>query len=259
VLASRALIKGDVDLATGSDFAFVSNVLKTPDLRILSTLSASRTTKLFARRSSGITAAQHLYGKRVAVTRSGIGEYFLGHYLTIQGVPSGSVSLVDLAPHEIVDEIVAGNVDAAITWEPFVFEALTELGDDFVELPEQQAWFYYFLLIGRDAWLEENKSHLAVLLRALLRAEGFARDAPETAKRILAGKLEIDPFLMDHLWPRHSLRAALPQDLLLILEQATIWRMARGLEPMRDVPDFLKFLMISPLNEASPLAVTIIQ
>ncbi|MDH3659269.1 MAG: ABC transporter substrate-binding protein, partial [Alphaproteobacteria bacterium] len=104
--------KGQIDLATSSEFAFVSNAFERGDLRVLASLSASQTTDFVARGDRGISELTDLAGKRIALTKRGIGQYFLGRQLILNGLELSDVDVVDLPPTAIVDAIAQGKVDA---------------------------------------------------------------------------------------------------------------------------------------------------
>lgn len=253
------LLSGEIDLATSSEFAFVSFAMANPDVRAIAAISASRTCTLFARADRGIVNPADLRGKRVGVTRRGIGQYFLGQSMTLAGIGMDEVELVDLSPSEIVTALAYGSIDAAITWEPFVNQAREELDGNFRLLDDDPGRHFYFMLISQAPWLDANPEAAQAIIRALKRAESFAAENPAEAQAIIQRRLDLDPAYVAYLWPQHTLRVNLPQDLLFVVEEAMRWRMEEDLSDVETFPDTLSLLDPSPLDSVSPADVGIIR
>lgn len=257
--AADALVNDEVRLSTTSDSAFVSRSLVHDDLRVLAAISASETARLVARKDRGIATTDDLLGKRVGVTMESTGEFFLSRYLTLNGIASGEIAIVNLSPGEIAEGLVRGDIDAGLTWDPYMYLAETELGDQAVALPDQDGQFFYFMLLGKAAWIEQNPEIVSAVLRALLRAENFALEEPDAASKLIAARFDYDPDYLNHIWPLHNLRIGLPQDLLFIMEEQAKWQIRAGISDRTDVPNYLEFIADAPLDAVKPSAVGIVR
>ena len=165
----------------------------------------------------------------------------------------------DMKPAEIARALATGAIDAGLTWDPFIYRAEVELGDNAVVLPNQDGQFFYFMLIGKTDWIDEHAEAARGVLRALLRAEEFAINNTERAKELIGRLFDYDKAYLDHLWPLHSLHVALPQDLLFVLETAANWRIRNGLSDRASSPDYMKFLALQPLRTVRRSAVGIVE
>lgn len=255
--AVNALAAGEVDLSTASETALVSKSFTHPDLRILAVISTSDTARLIGRRDRGIETAADLAGKRIGVTAGTIGEYFLARYLTLQSVPVGAPTLVNLEPAQITQGLVTGNIDAGLTWEPFVRTAELALKDNLRLLPDQNDQLFYFLLLVKQSWADENGEQVGKFLRALIEAEKYASENPAKAKELVRRRFNYAQDYIDHLWPLHNLHVSLPQGLMLVLERQAEWQIRRGLTGAKTVPVFLDFIATAPLAALSPVSVSI--
>lgn len=257
-LTLPALIAEEVDLSTNSEFSFVSNSFAHPELRVLTTLSASRTTLIFGRRDRGVLTVMDLRGRRIGVTRKSTGLYVLGVYLAMHGIRLDDVELVDLNPTEIVEAIDRGTVDAAITWEPFVYQARNRLGGRIAVLPDQDSQFFHFLLSGRSEWIDTHRTELLKVMQALHRAEDYALHRPERAKQLFARRFSLSEDFIDYLWPKHNLRIGMQQGLIGLMEEEAAWRIRSGLVEADTPPDFLSMFASEFLQATKPSSVRLI-
>lgn len=259
VSASLALDAGEIHLGNSSEFAFVSSLLRNRGLKLLASMARANSANLFARRDRGIAHIADLPGKRIGVTRGGIGEFFLAEVLAINGFTTDDVTLVNLRAPDTVTAIADGTVDAVITWEPFVFKAKAELGDNFVLLPEQDSYYYHFVLTGNGSWIDTHRSEVRGVLRALLDAQRFAEDNPDEAQRIIAKRFHLDPDFVRETWSKYVLEVTLMQDLISLMEQETQWLIDQGHLAGANIPDYLSVIDPQPLTSVSPDAVRMIK
>lgn len=257
--ASNAVLEGAADLSTTSESGFVGQSFEHPELRVLATISASESARLVGRRDRGILAARDLAGQRIGITKGTTGEILLGRYLTLHRLSLDDVELVDLRAPEIAAELVAGGIDAGLTWEPHVYIAETELGDNAVTLPDQDGQHFYFLLLSTQSWIQSNPAATDALLRAFLSAERFAIENETAAKALIAEKLDFESDYVDHIWPLHSLRLSLPQDLLFRLEETARWRLQEGLTRSSTMPNYIDLIETRFMRELRPSAVGIVR
>ena len=257
--AAEAVIKNEADLSTTADAAFVNRSFRFADLRILASISTLETARLIGRRDRGIRNAADLAGKRVGVTQGSAGEYFLTRYLTLQGIPLSAPRIVDLRPADISNSLVNGDIDAGLTWEPFIRNAEVKLNSNAVKLPGQIDLIYHFLVITKQRWIEENAENTKAILAALIDAEKFALNHPQEAKAIVQSKFGYESSYIDHLWPLHYLHVSLPQALLFVLERQADWQIEKHLTPSKTKPNFLDLVETKPLAEVQKAAVGIVK
>lgn len=257
--ASRALLDGSADLSTTSESAFVGRSFEHPDLRVLASISASESARLVGRRDRGIVVPEDLIGKRIGVSKGTTGEFLLGRYLTLNRLSLDAVEIEDLQAPDIASALAAGDIDAGLTWEPHIFRAETELGENAVTLPGQDGQHFYFLLLSKADWIGRNPDAATKVLRAIFRAEQFVIDNEDAAKALVGARLEFSEDYVDHLWPLHSLHVGLPQDLLFKLEETARWRMRKGMTQNGTMPNYVDFMETRFMQEINPLTVGIVR
>jgi NitT/TauT family transport system substrate-binding protein len=74
----------------------------------------------------GIETIRDLKGKTIGLTKETYLEYLLSISLARIGLTLGDVTIVDMPGEKTAEEFIKGNVDAIVTWEPFVTEAINK-------------------------------------------------------------------------------------------------------------------------------------
>ena len=258
-LAADALLAGEADISTSTDFVFVSNSLEQDNLRILGTVAEFDNIELVARADHDISEPADLSGKRVGVTRQSAGEFFLGTFLSFNGLSLADVEIVDLNPSEIVDAITRGDIDAALTWNPNVFNIKQALEDNAVAWPGQSGQSLYFVLLANEQFVSERPEAIARFLGALRQAERFVKENNDEAKEFVSQKFEYEPSYLDAIWPNHEFVLSLPQAVLIVLEDQASWRIANGLTAATAVPNFLEYIYFDGLEAVNPAAITVVR
>jgi NitT/TauT family transport system substrate-binding protein len=212
-----------------------------------------------ARRDRGITTPHDLSGKRVGVTFGTNGEYFLWAFLIRHKLAPDSVTLVDIPPGKMVQELMAGTVDAISTWEPVRSEAHAALRDIAQSFPGPDAYAASQVVVGRSEFLKARSGAIERLVRALLKAEAFNRSEPQQALGLVAERLGLDArTLLASGWKDFQLKVDLRQSQLVTLEDEARWAMARGYADKGPVPNFLPHMHLDALLAVQPDRVTVV-
>jgi len=258
-LAVDALLTGETDMATGAEFVVVSNSFEHDDLRILGVVSAANICKVVARKDRGITQPTDLEGKRIGITKKSAGEFYLGTFLTFNGLTFADVEIADLKPSAIVESMERGTIDAALTWEPHVSQMTDLLQGDAVVWDGQSGQDFYFLLLTREEWLKEHTSAAKRFMRALVQAEEYTKENNELASQIISEHFQVDAQDMQVFWPNHRFDVALPQALLIAMEDEARWRIENNLTAATEIPSYLDYVYLDALEEVKPEVITIIR
>ena len=257
-LATDALLKGKADISTAAEFVFVTHSFNKPNLRTLATIATARTNELIARMDHGIKKPEDLKGKKIGITKKSIGEFCLGRWLAFNGLTMDDVRIVDLIPSELVNAIANGHIDAALTWDPNVYNIKRMLGKNAVSWPGQSGQDFFFILITREEWLKDHSSTTVRVLKALVQAENFAKNNHNQAKEFIKNRFDYESDYIDYSFSRHHFVVKLPQALLLAMEDQARWRIENKLTAETEVPNYLDYLYRDGLKAVNPEAVTII-
>ena len=257
--AADALLAGEVDISTSAEFVVVSNSFDHADLRVLGTVDTVENLELIARRDRGIVEPGDLKGKKIGVTKKSVGEFFLGTFLTSNGLALNDVEVVNVAPKAMADTLSKGEVDAVLTWPPNVFAIRQKLGSNAISWTGQSGQRYNMVLVTTDQFVQEHVAAIERFLRALVMAEEFVEANNAGTKPFIAEKYKYDNDYINDAWPKHSFVVEVSQTLLMTMDDQARWRMRNNLSSNAAMPDYLNFIYTDALEVVNPAAVTLIR
>ncbi|MBK8640256.1 MAG: NrtA/SsuA/CpmA family ABC transporter substrate-binding protein [Chromatiaceae bacterium] len=252
--ALEAILDGQADLATVAETPIMFAVLQGANLRVLATLLESDTNlAVVARGDAGIASAKDLKGKRIGYTPGTASDFFLAALLTANGLPRQEVLAVDLKPDAMQEALLAGEVDAVATWS--YYPLVHALGPNARVILDSEIYTQTFNLVARQDFIDQHPLVIQKVLRALIKAEGFARTQPDAAQTLLAEATQIDPSLVQEILGNFQFLVGLDQILLLILEDETRWAISNQLTDQTQMPDYSTILYLDGLKAVQPDAI----
>jgi len=257
--AADALLAGEADISVSAEFVLVSHSFNKPNLRTLGIVDSVDNMELIARKDSGISEPSNLQGKKIGVTKKSVGEFFLGTFLTFNGLALGDVEVVNLSPKNMAGALSGGEVDAVLTWAPNTFNIKKQLGDNAISWSGQSGQRYNMILVTEDEFLQENKGAIERFVASLLKAEEFVQQNNEAAKNTIAGKYKYETSYINDAWSKHDFSVTLPQKLLIIMEDQAKWRIENDLTDATEAPNYLNYIYTDALEAVKPGAMTIIK
>ena len=255
----RDAIDGKVDIASGAEFVLVSVSFDNKHLKAISTIDLADAIELVARKEHGITQPTDLRGKTIAVPKNTQAEFFLGRFLTLNDLSLDDVNIVGMTPSELVNAIVAGTIDAAMIWEPNIFNISNMLGDNLITFPGQSGQEFYFLMVATDEVITAHPEAIERFLKALVAADNFVKQFPDQAKDIVTERLDVEEDYVASVWPKNDFTTSLPQSLILAMDDEARWSIANNLTDKKVVPNYLDYIYLDGLEALKPEAVEIIR
>lgn len=250
--AVEAMQRGEVDIATAAELVVTKRGFSESNLRILTGICRYWNKGFIGRKDHGITSHFDLKGKKIAFPATSSAEHNLVVFLALQGLTLEDVEPVNLKPAKIVEAMSAGDVDAAIVWEPHVSAIEDALGDNAVKLMERGTEAN-LLIVGDAAKLDGQSESVKKLITALVMAEDWVRAHPEEAKAYLVEKFKLDAVYVDSLWPRMQLVVTLPQEILESMDSVARW-LAKA-NNWDHIPNYADTIRAQELKDVKPTAV----
>jgi NitT/TauT family transport system substrate-binding protein len=257
--ALQGLLGGEVDVAPTAEAPIMFRSFERDDFAVVATIGSSdNEPKIVARKDSGIEEPEDLRGKRVATQQASAVHYFLHLFLLRHRIPEDEVELSYLKAEELAPALAEGHIDAFSMREPFVSEARRLVGGEVIVWSRPGLYVKTFNLAVLKQVIREKPEAVQRVLRALVRAEQFAREHPEDAIDIVAKRLETDRAALADIWAELDLRISLGQQLLRALEEEARWALDSGFVQAQQAPNYLEFFHVDALKEVKPTAVTVI-
>jgi NitT/TauT family transport system substrate-binding protein len=257
--AVQGMLKGEVDIATSTEFVIVQNAFKQQTVRTIGTICRSYSEYLIGRTDRGIRDVSDLEGKKVGIPAQTAAQFSFGRFLDLNGMGRKQMTIVNIDIAQSEDVIVNGDVDAVISWEPYVSTIKKKLGDKLVIWPAQSGQPLYKNVTASNVWLAQHPDLVKRVLRSLAQAESFMVFHPDQAKTIVRKRLQYKDEYIASVWPSNQSFLSLDQSLIVAMEDEARWMIKNNLTSGKTVPDFTNYIYLDGLKAVKPEAVNIIR
>ncbi len=169
--------------------------------RILAqTTDVSGAQQMVVRKDGPIKTPKDLEGRKIALTRIGLVMSILEKMCAEYGCDVSKMTLVNMAPQEIVLAFQRGEVDAIQTWEPWAIYATQQGGrvlmsatESFIAGKEgkKRVDSIYAAVFARDDFVAKNPKTVEAALRALKNAAEWLEANRDAAADIVAKEINI--------------------------------------------------------------------
>lgn len=179
------LVEGKLDIVNMSQFDFVLyNARGKPLVAFVASDYTTGAEALVAQR--GIGTVRELAGKRLALSKGTYLEFIWTVIAERAKLAPASVEIVDAAPERAHDLLAKGQVDAILTWGPFVTSALASAKG--VKLIDTSALpgVAWSLLATRPEFASKRSAELQKFVRVWERTTLFIQQRPDEALAIVA-------------------------------------------------------------------------
>lgn len=139
-----------------------------------------------------INSPSDMRGRKVATRTGSTGEFLLYRYLATGGMSPSDVTIVDLAPPEMVLALVHGDIDAFAWLAPFTTRAVSTGSNLKLITSAKDLANNRIILSVTKSFAEQNPDLVRKTLRATDRAVQFVRSNPEEATKIWASAVQGD-------------------------------------------------------------------
>ena len=193
------------------------------------------------------------------MTRKTASEIFASKFLIFNNLVLSDVDIIDLSPPQMIDQITAGTIDAAVTFEPYPFNIEKKLGSNAISWSAQGVEDTYLVLISTDEFIKNHPQIIERYVRSLAQAEEYLKDHEAEARNILAKAVNYDDSYIAYFWPKITFYFALEQQFLLVLEDEARWAIMNKLTDKTVVPNYFDYIYKDALEAVNPGAVTIVR
>ncbi len=139
-----------------------------------------------------IKSFQDLKGKKVAFQRGLPSEFFLRALLQQNGMSPDDLDTVDMETAQGGAAFIAGQVDAAVLWEPWLTKAKEEGNGDILASTKQYPNLIVDCLAFNSRVVEQSPEDVQKIVDVVLKAIAYWQKNPEEANQIMAPFFEVD-------------------------------------------------------------------
>ncbi|MEN8446880.1 MAG: ABC transporter substrate-binding protein, partial [Cyanobacteria bacterium J06555_13] len=188
---NTALLSGQIDLVwlVAGDLVVLSE--STPGLKFIYASDYSGEVDAIVGRN--VATPAELVGKTLAREEVPYEIVFVEKFLESAGLTKEDVNIVPLTAADGSVALVAENLDAVATYEPFVSNALNASEDNTILFTAAGTNIIVNGLAGQEDFLAERKDDVTAYLRALEKANQFRDENPDEANQIIADWIEVTP------------------------------------------------------------------
>jgi ABC-type nitrate/sulfonate/bicarbonate transport system substrate-binding protein len=255
--AVAGMQKGEVDLATASEFVVVNQAFQGQSLQTIGVVSEVFAVHLMARTDQGIRSVTDLEGKKVGVPMGTLAQFNLGRFLDLNGMHDKPLTLENIDISRSDEALVNGEVDAVQTWGAHVMKIKEILGDKAVDWPSDNSQPQFKNVTATGDWLTQHPEVVKRFLKSLSESNQFISGHPDQAKTIVQKWLQYDSQYLESVWKGSKFSLSLNQALLLAMEDEARWMIENNLTPEREIPDFSGYIYLDGLKGINPEAVNI--
>lgn len=139
-----------------------------------------------------ITSVKDLKGKKIAVEEFSVSHFLLTLALNKHGMSLKDVQVVNLSAGDAAAAFLAGRVDAAVVWNPWVNQIQASGKGRALFTSKDVPGLIPDLLVAHEKSLRAKRKHFLGMIRAWYDVERFIRENPEEATRIMAKVVGMD-------------------------------------------------------------------
>ena len=135
--------------------------------------------------SKGIESIADLKGKQVAFEEGTLEEFFLRFALSKHNLTIKDIKPLNLNPEKSAQALVSGTVEGAVTYEPFMSDALKKTKGKKIYSSAEAPGLITDVLTFRTEFINENPDTIEAIIRAYFRAIEFWKNNPVEANVII--------------------------------------------------------------------------
>lgn len=252
------LINGEKDIAAVTATPVVYSSLQGNDFVIFGNVDHSKIHFVVARQDRGINSVADLKGRKVAVMLGTSGQFFMDSLLTLNHMNSNDMEIINMNAPAQVEAFVQGDIDAMFCWVPFPFQALQQLEGKAILLPSKLISPSSWVIVTTKEYIKNNPDVPAKILKGLASGQNFINEhrteAFDIYSKISGVKNKINKALFDDM----NFGLSLNHSLLLDFEEQARWIIKNGYSDATEIPNYLDYFDVRPMQEVAPEAATLI-
>lgn len=235
---AEALYSGAADVAGMGDTAAIIMVARNPKFVIVAShATGEHRHRIMVKKDSTIQDINDLKGKRLGVKKGTSTYGGLLAALKKSNITPTDIGIIDLTPPTMTEALMAGSIDAFAASEPTPSSAEEKGARELMTLGGLGNE-YPILTVANGDMIERHKGAVLKLLKAMKKAEVYAKNNPEEMVAMMSAETGLSPETARKAMQLHEYRLRLDASILSSLEQTAQFLKGQGI--LSDLPDFTK-------------------
>lgn len=263
----RNLYEGEVQIAHVAETPLVYSLLDTsyfpglsiPPFQIFADkIYSNKIQKVIANRSAGIHEPVDIVGKKIGLVKGTQLDFFFDSFLLEHQISKEEIEMVDLNPTEQVEAIKNGEIDVAVSWEPYATYIQHELGNNAAFLDTDLTYSTLWLSVTLKSFAEANQDILIAYLESLKDAQEYIRQNPDYARQLVSEQTGVPLAVVESLWNEIDYELSLSERMLTLLEDQARWMIRTNVADttIRNIQQYVHF---EPMQKVHPKGITIVR
>lgn len=202
-----------------------------------------------------LTRPADLSGRRVGVMKGTNAEFVWWLFATYHGLDHDSVELVDQPVDVITDALLAGDIDAAVLWEPWTTRLRQRIGDGVWIYPGSNVYTARWVIVALRQTVADRPNQSRALLGAYRSAIELIDRRGDEALAIFADHAGVSIDSLNRLRTQLSFELSLDWSIVSSLQQQIDWAREAGYTDADGIHDVLALLDTDPLRFVAPASV----
>jgi taurine transport system substrate-binding protein len=248
LLALEAVVAGEADVAMAAETA----VLR-PKAKGAKFTAVAR--PVYSKELIGVAAVKDIKGpkdfagRKIGYPKGSAGDYYMNLYFKRHGIDPKSMTLISIAPPELVPAMARGDIQVMFAWEPWFVRLKSVVKDAHVIEKSGDSGIYtmQYLLAFSDAFLKDRPDDARRTLLALIDATDWLNDPKnrEEATSLLSKSYRVPPADAPRQLKEIVYVIDLTKDFIADVRRAGEWLKEQGIITV-DSPATLVDQLISP-------------
>lgn len=204
------LVKNQVQAVIGGEQAGLQNFNLDPNVVVAA--ETTRLMKWWAVVGRNIANMDGLKGKKVGVALGSGSEVFWLAIVEKLKLNPKDYNIINVEAPEMVAALERGNIDAFVSWEPWLTRAVQSVPGASVLLYNETILLPRVYLYINKEWAQKNKPAATAFFQSLIQATELTRTDRKEAARLVAQVLKLDVPLTEGLMEKLSFEIRFQQD-----------------------------------------------
>jgi NitT/TauT family transport system substrate-binding protein len=254
-----AIVGGSISIGAAGSTPTLTLRARPYPIRILSQMSdISGAVQIVVKQS--MKSLDDLYGKKIAIMPGTGSEAIFNSFVKAYGFDAGKVTLVNMAPAEMLTSFSRGDVEAIALWEPHTTRARKMFSGKLLvsgtksEIPGKEGakriYADHSVLVATESFIRDQPATVKSVLSALAAADDFIRSNRDEATQILAKEFGFDKADMADIMASNRYTLVLDDDMVRDLDGLADFLAAR--KSIQSKPEGRSMIDPAPLKSVRP-------